>query len=378
MKTKIIFYSVSIYIFAAFVWWGYSLVNLRILEVNNETKAVYKEAENVKHRLTDLVFKYSQQVTSQKIDSIFKIINHQNKFDLIILPINKAITKSDELDQFVVIKPQQRILKNLDIYLQKKLVQYIGEGVVFMLLLIWGMVLIYRNVQAKIKLNQQQNNFIIGVTHELKTPVAGIKLMLETLQRRSLSEELKKEMVAGAISDVERLEGLVENVLITSRIDNFKYEFHNEEIDLESLFKEMVAKFQRLDKKSQKFELKIAGSTKIFADQFAITTVFDNLLSNAVKYSPNQACIRLEVENLVSKIRVSVFDEGAIIPESEKDKIFKKFYRIGNEETRSVKGTGLGLYIVKQILNDQNATIEIKNGSKVVGNIFIIDFIMSN
>lgn len=370
MKTKIIFFVVSFYILTAFLWWGYSLINLRILEANNEKKNLYELAENCKHQVIDSLQKKTDNFLDSDISAIFIQIDKKQLFNLNIL--SKESSKfNDDLDNYIQVFPRPEILLEKGEYLKRKITQYIGEGVFFIILLVWGMILLYRNFMGQLKLKQQQNNFILAVTHELKTPVAGIKLMLQTLQKRTISDEYKAELSSSAVVDIERLEMLVENVLLASKIDNFKYDFHFEEFDLVEILEESISRFERMNLKGHYFRLICdTGTFKIFADKFAMATVFDNLISNSVKYSPDASEIRLNIKEQDNHIMVMVIDTANTIPVVERQHIFTKFYRIGNEQTRTSKGTGLGLYIVKQILDQHHGTITITEKGGGIGNIF--------
>ncbi len=372
MKTKIIFFIVSFYILIAFFWWGYSLINLRTLEVDNEKKNLYEQAENCKHQLIDTLYKQQGSIKSAYIQQKFNQINKNNIFKLTIQ--NDKLDAETGFDNYIYISPQQSIIQKQDEYLKRKISQYIGEGVFFIILLVWGMILLYRNVQERLNLKQQQNNFILAVTHELKTPVASVKLMLETLQKRTIPDEYREELTHGAIQDIDRLEKLVENVLLTAKIDGFKYDYQKEKIDLQELLEEKVSTFERINSKNQYFRFTCSGEAYIYADLFAINTVFENLISNSVKYAPEDSQIDIELWTKNDEVIVSIKDEAPLIALEERDKIFSKFYRIGNENTRSSKGTGLGLYIVKQIVEQHHAHIYITTDDTQTHNLFVVEF----
>lgn len=366
MKTKIIFFLLCLYVFGAFIWWGYSLVALRRLEVENEKRSLYKDALSLSLKWSDWAKSQPENSDKNYMIRTFQKFDTTGNFEVQWTDNPSGISLS--------VRPREEKLASLDRFLYKKTVQYVLEGTVFIILVFWGMMELYRAFRQRMLLNQQQNNFILSVTHELKTPVAGIKLLLQTLKRRNIPDEQKQEMIAAAVADTERLEELVENVLITSRIDNFKYDFHLEQLDVVELLESMVSKYERINKKQQQFVLNADGVQEIQADRFSLTTAFDNLLSNAVKYSPEGSSILIDVHDTPFSTMVIFRDQAAVIPKEERKNVFRKFYRIGNENTRNNKGTGLGLYIVGQVLQAHDATIEITEREDLQGNAFLVEF----
>lgn len=366
MKTRIIFFLLCIYVFGAFIWWGYSLVALRKLEVENEKKSLYKDALSLTLELNELARNETSFMDSTRAMKQLQMLDTSGQFRL-----QKGQNPTGE--GFSVV-PSDEKLQTLDTFLVKKTTQYILEGVVFIILVFWGMVELYKAFKQRVLLNKQQNNFMLAVTHELKTPVAGIKLLLQTLKKRHIPEAQKEEMIEAAVLDTERLEELVENVLITSKIDHFKYDFHLEDLDIVELLDQMVAKFERINKKQQQFVLHASGVHEIKADRFSLTTAFENLLSNAVKYAPQGTKIWVDVHETPFSTLIIFRDQAPVIPKEERKNVFKKFYRIGNENTRSNKGTGLGLYIVAQVIQAHEANIAIQEREDIPGNAFFLEF----
>jgi signal transduction histidine kinase len=234
--------------------------------------------------------------------------------------------------------------------------QYIGEGLIFLLLTVAGAIFVYRATRRQIMLNTQQQNFMMAVTHELKTPIAITKLNLETLNKHRLDEEKTKKIIGSTLQETNRLNDLCNNILLSSQLDAGGFHLNTEKVDLGRLIMETVTDFrQRFTKRTINAE--IQDGIYVMADHLLMRLALNNLVENALKYSPAEKPIGLKLVSESKNIRISVQDEGPGIPESEKKRIFDKFYRIGDENTRQAKGTGLGLYLSRKIVEDHNGSV---------------------
>lgn len=257
--------------------------------------------------------------------------------------------------------------------LKKRWLMIAGEGTVFLVLLISGFLQTRKTFKKEAALGLRQKNFLLSITHELKSPIASAKLQLETLLKRDLPKEKQNEILHNALVDTERLNALVENVLIAVRLEDNSFrlvkQVSNFSEFVESEMNKLATLFQQ--QKPHRFELTIEKGIEFEADCFAFISILTNLYENAIKYStdvPKITCILKKYEH---KILLQIADEGCGIAETERQLIFDKFYRIGNEETRKNKGTGLGLYIVKKLVLAHHGTIEVKKNSPK-GSIFEI------
>lgn len=248
------------------------------------------------------------------------------------------------------------------IFLEKKISNkrwmVIGEGSVFLSLLLWGTLVMIRAYRKEMYLARQQKNFLLSITHEFKSPLAAIKLYLQTILRHDLEKEKTKSFINSAINDTERLNNLVENALLANLIDHKGYSFNKEDVNFSALIRLMTQKFQQMPGHSN-LTVQIEDGLHIYADKNAMTLLINNLLENAWKYSKNEKNIFVHGSSKDQWVVMEIRDQGIGIPDNEKRKIFNKFYRIGNEETRSTKGTGLGLFICKYIVDQHNAKIQI-------------------
>jgi signal transduction histidine kinase len=236
--------------------------------------------------------------------------------------------------------------------------KYIGEGITFLLLSMAGAFFVYRSARKQISLQQQESNFMMAITHELKTPIAISKLNLETLQKHKLDEAKQQKLIAMALQETNRLNDLTNNILVSAQLEGGRYKRTEEELDLSALTNNCVDDFRRRFTEVT-FNSAIQPELALTGDSLLLEIMINNLLENAVKYSPKQSAIQVSLAKTGREARLTVSDQGIGIPEKERKLIFDKFYRIGNEETRTAKGTGLGLYLCRKIAADHDADIQV-------------------
>lgn len=250
--------------------------------------------------------------------------------------------------------------------------KFLSEGTVFLCLLAFGAMFVYRSVQRQFNLQQQQQNFMMAVTHELKTPISVVKLNLETLQKYSLDPQKQKRLIYTTLEETGRLNFLTNNILISSQLEGGGYAISREELDLSSLLDESIKDF-RTRFPDRNFITSIEPDTDIKGDALLLQMLINNLIENAIKYSPKETAIKASLNKDRAMVKLCISDEGPGIPDEEKKKIFNKFYRIGNEATRKTQGTGLGLYLCSKIAADHNADILVTNNTPS-GSTFVVRF----
>ncbi len=252
----------------------------------------------------------------------------------------------------------------------RRIFMIIGEGAVFFLILIAGLWQIRRSIKKQLDLSKSQNNFMLSVTHELKTPLAGNKLYLQTLLKRKLSEEKQQEILHKAIEENIRLETMIDNVLYATRIDNKKFQLHKEKFYLYPILDQLKNRYNKVNENVE-IQIECKENIELFADPFLIEIVLNNLMENALKYGDKQK-IQLFASSQNNNIFFGVKNTGKAIKKSNHTKVFEKFYRIQDENTRSEKGTGLGLYIINQIVQMHSGAITINSTTD-----FASEFIIS-
>lgn len=238
-------------------------------------------------------------------------------------------------------------------------IMILTESIVFCIVLIFLVFKVKKAVEHEIEMSKQQQNFILSITHELKSPLSSIKLMSQTLKRHNLKEVDKEKLINNSLNEVDRLQNLVENVLLAAKIDNNSYGFSKQELNLSELVESLVASCKTA--KNTEIESNIKPAIHFNADRSGMTSIIINLIENAIKYSKESGKFSVLLFKKENNIHFIVKDNGIGIEDEEKSKIFNKFYRIGNEDTRVTKGTGLGLYIVKQLVLFHNGEISVRD-----------------
>lgn len=253
----------------------------------------------------------------------------------------------------------------------KKMWMVFGEGFVFITVLAAGVYFVRRSFKREIEVNRQQKNFLLAVTHELKTPIAVSKLSLETIANRKLDEQKQKEIIQKAILETDRLNTLIENILLGVKLEEKSFELKKQKINLSEMIIRQVEMYHHTIGRHHQLEIEIADAVQANIDPRYFPSVFSNLYENAVKYSPEGTKIGVSLQKNNGRIELRVWDQGQGIPDNEKQKIFQRFYRGGNEETRTAKGTGLGLFITKQLVEMHQGKIECMN-NQPKGTVFLV------
>ena len=239
----------------------------------------------------------------------------------------------------------------------KRIMMVVGEGAVFFLMLLIGLWKIRSSIRKEFELSQRQNNFLLSVTHELKTPIAANKLYLQTIQKRNPDEEMRIDLLNKALKENQRLEHLIDNILNAARVENRALQPIKESVDLNHFINALVVQFRKRYPTAT-IELLHAPHKTVHFDVFMIETVLSNLVDNAVKYSQDKAHININASLTDTQVLLTVSDFGIGIKQEDQAAIFSKFYRIGNEETRTQKGSGLGLFIAQEFLRLHGGSIQ--------------------
>jgi two-component system, OmpR family, sensor histidine kinase SenX3 len=251
-------------------------------------------------------------------------------------------------------------------------------GVIFFVLIIAGLVLNTIFLVREIRRNEQHNSFINAVTHELKTPIASIRLYLETLQTRKVDEAKRKEFYQVMLDDCDRLFHTVEQVLRASRTGHRRRHIHKTMIDLGELTRECLELARtrwRLDEEALRFveSLDGGGRPMILGDADELRAAISNLIDNAIKYSDGKVDVSVEVTATDDKrVAVRVTDRGMGVPRDELKRIFKRFYRAPRRGATRVKGAGLGLFIVRSIVSKHGGKTFAESEGEGMGSVFTI------
>jgi len=265
----------------------------------------------------------------------------------------------------------QKVAEIQDFQLRKSK-QYIGEGLTILFLFLVGAIYVYRSLIKQIRYSNQQQNFMMAVTHELKTPIAITQLNLETILKRNLDVDQQKKMLEISLLETQRLDNLCNNILLASQLDMGEYKAIAQEVNLSVIVENTIKNFKsRFAERN--FQAFIDADIQLKGESVLLHLLLNNLIDNAIKYSNAGSTVTIHLHQDNTKIQMQVIDEGVGVPVSDKDKIFEKFYRVGAEYTRTTKGTGLGLYLCNRIAKFHHGTLEVSPNSPK-GSIFTFTY----
>ena len=372
---------IASYMIAALGWWTFSLLKYSETEFLMEQKILSSEQriciediatefdveyhhEN-KYFLSKVVSKNEFKLFNEKI-TLFVNNNYHDFKTLITYDTSKNVATVQ-----ISIKPE--VLKSLDLRLDRKSTAWLGEGVVIGLITLIIILAMYIYIDRILRFNLQKTNFMMAVTHELKTPIAAAKLAIETVIRNK-NIEAQDRVLEISKKNIDRLSGMMERVLLATQFENSLPVAQKKWESCSDIIQKSLIDCQFTDEQILKISLAIPSNFLIYCDSYMMKIAFINLFTNSIKYSdPNG--VNVIVSSIINNehCQILISDQGIGIPMIERTRIFEKFYRVGNEKTRSRSGSGLGLYLVKQILQLHDARIEVRaNNPK--GSTFVINF----
>ncbi len=252
------------------------------------------------------------------------------------------------------------------------------EGPFFVVVILAGLYVIARSLKAEREMKRRQQNFLSAITHEFKTPMSTLRLLIETVLFRPLSAEKQKSYLEKMSSELTRLEQTSEHVLAAARLEHSESAPVLESLELNSVVQGIIGKARSgLEARGVVLSVDYSPETlPVSLDANAFSVVLNNLLDNAVKYSPNvPKVVKVRLERQNDLVQIHVDDEGIGIPDKELSHVFERFYRVGNEMTRESKGVGLGLHLVKTVTEAMNGWVRVeKNPAAERGTRFTIVF----
>lgn len=373
MRVKVLIVLVIVYILAAFAWLTFSLLNYAntdyklkndILKagLNACTLQVMQNAKNGNLGADSTETYYLKQLQidfdSTQLKSFIKQ-RFSNSYiaSIATVGIDKVVQLSINPTNLQQLEEERFQQRNIWLY----------QSILLLVLVASGIYGVYYSIDSIYQLNKRQNNFLLSVTHEFKTPIAAIRLMLQTSKNPKVKEEKKAELIENSIQNTFRLEELAENMLVSMQIENDKYQYALSTVYLSEMLNQVI------DNQSIKGEITgtIEPGITLTGDGFIMRMVANNLIENAFKYSNNQP-IEVNLYMQGTKKVLEVKDIGVGIAKEDYKKIYKKFFRVQDEETRTTKGTGLGLFIVKQAVERHRGKVAVM-ANKPRGSVFIVE-----
>jgi two-component system, OmpR family, sensor histidine kinase CiaH len=253
---------------------------------------------------------------------------------------------------------------------------YKSEGLAFLVVIVAGAIFLRSAIMRQYRIQNQQQNFMMAITHELKTPISIAKLNMETLQKHALDETKKEKILKSSLQEINRLNTLTGNILVSAQLEGGSYLINKEELN----FSEVVSdSFQDFESRfpNRTWEKEWVGGLYISGDPLLMQILVNNLIENAVKYSPANSAVTVVLRKERDYGILEVKDQGAGIPKKEQKRIFLKFYRVGNENTRTAQGTGLGLYLCRKITQDHKMDLRVSD-NQPKGSQFSVRFKLLN
>ncbi len=248
-------------------------------------------------------------------------------------------------------------------------------GLFLLVIILAGFYFIFIYLTRQININRLYETFIANFTHELKSPLASIQLYLETLQRRDVPKEKQAEFINQMLSDTQRLKQVIDSILDISQIEQKKKIFNLQPQEVQPTVKGLISNCQERFKLERE-RLILKGKVKGYwlVDQEAMQMVFANLLDNALKYSPPKSTITVRLLQEKQKFCIEFIDQGIGIEKEAQKHIFQKFYRVSAPYMPDIRGTGLGLYLVKEIVKAHLGNITVKSEGLHKGTTFRLCF----
>lgn len=358
MRLKVFFLIIVVYILGAFGWLTYSLLNFSQNEYELKNQVLKAGRQDCILNLIEAVRRgelssiYNDTLYLRELQlvadtgMIQRFVQQRYKSHYSVIYFSKGTKRFLEVS---INEAQRKKLKE-ELLNQKRI--FLFESLLLALLVGIGVFGVYYSVNLLYTLNKQQNNFLLSVTHELKTPIAAVKLMLQTLIMRDLPPEKMKVMLHSALENTERLNDLTLNMLTAMQIENRKYRYDSVQFNLSDMIADAAENFRY----KAEINTDIEPGILHLGDPFIFRMAINNLIENAIKYSDAKPVdVKFSVQNNYAQIEIA--DRGIGVSKKDQKKIFRKFYRVQDEEVRDTQGTGLGLFIVKESLSRQKAKV---------------------
>ena len=260
----------------------------------------------------------------------------------------------------------EAVFENPFLLLLKKIEWQLLFALIMIAVTSMAFIFLYRNLRQQQRLAQMKNDFISNITHELKTPIATVSVAIEALKNFDAMHDAAKTRTYLDISgnELQRLNMLVDRVLKLSLFEQHQVNMQFEKLDMHLLLQEVLTSMKmQFEKQAALVEFTTAGdSFMVMGDRMHLISVFYNLLDNALKYSPVDPKIEVSLATMENKLVISISDNGIGIPEAYRDKIFDKFFRVPHGNTHNIKGYGLGLSYVQEVVKQHGGNIKVESG----------------
>lgn len=384
IRLTVTIFIVILYMISALSWWAIALIRFQETQFKNEIETIHIKEQLAISKIENWALRESNKNPSKEPkDAGIKINGTLYFIDSTALKaeINRGfeefyvffmtIRQQNMSELCLNVKPE--IKHRLETTLIKKKRAWIGEGLTLGFITIIIGIAMFVYLDKIIRLNTQQNNFLLAVTHELKTPISATRLALQTIEKDKTQKFLPK-MIEMANSNILRLSQMVDQILMATRFESKFNDPVFSDLELLEFVKRTLDTMELPQNFRDRLELSISEDIQVSFDELMFATVIRNLVTNAFKYSDEIGAVKIKVDQSKNGFILMVSDEGIGINESEKKKVFEKFYRVGDEKTRTKPGSGLGLYLVKKITEIHGGTVSIEDNNPT-GTIFKLSFL---
>ncbi len=357
----------------ALAWWTYSL-----LQYNN-----HFEKRELQYAQQE--FRISQLWLDSTLNHVNSVLDISNPIHILwndrtfVTDAKKLSEIANKLNKNIYIDFEIKIENNwtkINIIINKKIENqlrkrkenkefaWLGEGISIAFITLIIIFVLYVYLDKILKFNQQQRNFLLAITHELKTPIASSSLAIQTASKINEKDPKTTHILGIASRNMKRLAQLIEQVVLATKLESSFVKPHRDWNNLGKIFENIALDFGETYPENLKNLSFDYEKISLYCDMEMIQIAIANLISNSIKYSEeNSVNISVKVQRESMLTKISVIDQGIGIPETERTNVFTKFYRIGDEKTRTTKGSGLGLYLVKEIAKLHDARVLIEDNS---------------
>ncbi len=349
---------------------AFDIMTKELREKLNEVNRKRKQIETILLHMTDGIIAFDMEGNITHINpaatELFNLSEEDNSFDKIFKKINIDINleKTVYLEDWTSLEQRATVGEK---YLKILFASFKDEKEIPS-----GIMVVIQDITEHVKLDNMRKEFVADVSHELKTPITSIMGYADTLLESEYEKDMQDKFLNVISSEARRMAKLVTDLLTLSKYDTNKMKKETTEFDLGELVKKCQEKLQvEINKKKHQVECFVTANVPpVQADYDGIERVILNILTNSIKYTPENGTIKIYVGFVYNDAYIKVIDNGIGIPEEDLNRIFERFYRVDKARTREMGGTGLGLSIAKEILDQNNSSIDIKSkkgeGTEVV------------
>ena len=349
---------------------AFNIMTNELRENLNEVNRQKKQIETILLHMTDGIIAFDMEGNIMHINpaatEFLRLLPEDNTFEKIFTKLNIDINleKTIYLENWTSSEQRVQVAdKYLNIFFASFKDEHERPA---------GIIVVIQDITEHVKLDNMRKEFVADVSHELKTPITSIMGYADTLLEGEYDKETKDKFLNVIASEARRMAKLVSDLLILSRYDNNRAKHEVSEFDLGDLVKKCQEKVQlEINKKNHQVECFVTANVPpVKADKDGIERVVLNIMTNSIKYTPDGGSIKIYVGFVYNDAYIKIIDNGIGIPEDDLNRIYERFYRVDKARTREMGGTGLGLSIAKEILEQNNGSIDIKSkvgeGTEVV------------